>query len=699
MTDYVSRFTFHVSRFTLYIVGVWSLALYIHIWQLPFFRDDMVMLLWLRGMGWDRLLVDATGFPYYRPLSFATLKLSELFFGYYQPQFLHAVNLFFHTANSIMLALLTRLIVNKRGGAIAGLCAGLLYAAYPFTFEIMPTTGPIFQLQAAFFALAASLTYAHWRQSTFNVQRSTFNRWLALSLLMALLGSFTCEYSVIIPPMLIATELALWQQEARGKKQETDHPVTPSPRLPVPLSYFTFTALYLAIWLAVPKTRSTLPWLWLHDLGYKTLYYLQGLTYPLQPLALPLARAFGLGPLTEGAALSGEWAWPVVAALACIALAGLLVLFARNRRLDIFIFGLAWWAIAVAPMWPTLNWDYTWNGPRLHYIPALGATLLWGSAIGLLWPPAAETQTAQNAIHKKLGALCASAVKSGGPILFLIALAPGVLFLRAQADVVLTGGQIVNEVADAIAAASADESTLIVNFPSWLSPTRQVYAIGAEGITFLPGYSTIDEMVEINRRQRRNVTSVTFTNVWKPWKHTQRFYTPPLNWDDLLPALRTASRVFEVEYNPDGLKLREAGAIQGQTSWTAALASFDGRTSLAQASCVRAGDQWTLALDWIAHRPVEANWTVYVHVYDAQGALIAQGDGDPLLGLYPLWAWQAGESIHDLRYIHLPPDLPAGPYRIGIGLYDRDSNARITASGPDGQRFADDTVPLFEFEP
>ncbi len=717
----------HTTLLSAVIVGVWALGLYVHILRLPFFRDDMVMLLWLRDMPWGKLWVDATGFPYYRPLSFATLKLSELFLGYSQPQFLHVVNLFFHTANSIMIALLTRLVFNQRGRTLAGLFAGLLYAAYPFTFEIMPTTGPIFQLQAAFFALAASLAYAHWRNSTSHLPPSApalaakqrgfhlppFNRWLYLSLAMALLGSFTCEYSVIIPPMVIATELILWWQQrstsnacprsaakrvqrssfapSRPLVSSSPHPlVSSSPCLLIPLSYFAFTALYLATWFAVPKTRSTLPWLWLRDLELKTLYYLQGLTWPLQPIALPLAKLLGFKPLTENVAVMGEWTWPAVAAIALIALIGLVVVFARGKRLAALFFGLAWWGIALAPMWPTLDWDYTSNGPRLHYIPALGAALIWGSAISLL--TAKRTQE-----PGKASAFSAPRLFLAFAML-LVAIAPSVTFLRAQADVALTGGQIIDEVVQATTATPADQPVLVVNFPSWISPAQRTFAMGAEGITFLPGYSDIAELVEINSRQKRRVESVTFTNVWQPWKHTQRFYTPPLNWEDLLPKLHSASRVFQVQYRPDGLRLAKAGNIQTAPAPANILASFEGRISLAGVSHSRQANQLIVTLDWTSLTPIEANWTVFLHVYDSSGALIAQGDGDPLLGLYPLWAWQPGEGVYDMRYVDLPPSLAPGQYSVAVGIYDRDSSARVVAIDPNRQRFVNDAVPLFEFE-
>ncbi len=104
-----SFFQRHVNWLSLALVAAVAIAIYAYILPLPFFRDDMVMLLWLRDMPWGKLWVDATGFPYYRPLSFSTLKLSELAFGWPEPVSLHVLNLALHAANSVMVALLAQL--------------------------------------------------------------------------------------------------------------------------------------------------------------------------------------------------------------------------------------------------------------------------------------------------------------------------------------------------------------------------------------------------------------------------------------------------------------------------------------------------------------------------------------------------------------------------------------------------------------
>ena len=73
-----------------------------------------------------------------------------------------------------------------------------------------------------------------------------------------------------------------------------------------------------------------------------------------------------------------------------LTLAGIVAVFARAKRLPLLTFALAWFAIALAPMWPTLNADYTLNGPRLHYLPSIGTTMIWGSLVALLFCHSAQ---------------------------------------------------------------------------------------------------------------------------------------------------------------------------------------------------------------------------------------------------------------------------------------------------------------------
>jgi hypothetical protein len=86
---------------------------------------------------------------------------------------------------------------------------------------------------------------------------------------------------------------------------------------------------------------------------------------------------------------------------------------------------------------------------------------------------------------------------------------------------------------------------------------------------------------------------------------------------------------------------------------------------------------FALRLWWQALEPVATDYTVFVHVMDAAGKIMAQGDGVPVEGRYPTSAWEVGEQIIDARLITLPPDLPVGDYRVIIGMYNPIDGKRL----------------------
>ncbi|MCB0166529.1 MAG: phospholipid carrier-dependent glycosyltransferase [Anaerolineae bacterium] len=98
----------------------------------------------------------------------------------------------------------------------------------------------------------------------------------------------------------------------------------------------------------------------------------------------------------------------------------------------------------------------------------------------------------------------------------------------------------------------------------------------------------------------------------------------------------------------------------------------------------------TLQLYWHTNTIPAADYTVFVHVIDANGDLVAQADAPPAAGAYPTSLWDPGEIIIDTRPI---PDLPPGRYTLRLGLYDPITDQRLPA--PDAP---DDAVTLTEFE-
>lgn len=99
-----------------------------------------------------------------------------------------------------------------------------------------------------------------------------------------------------------------------------------------------------------------------------------------------------------------------------------------------------------------------------------------------------------------------------------------------------------------------------------------------------------------------------------------------------------------------------------------------------------------LTLFWRARARTPVDYTVFVHLRDAAGTIVAQADAPPLAGNYPTSVWNVGEWIRDLRSIQLPNDIAPGPYTLAIGWYRADTGVRSAATLEDGN--IADTIEL-----
>ncbi|MEW5985407.1 MAG: glycosyltransferase family 39 protein [Chloroflexota bacterium] len=91
------------------------------------------------------------------------------------------------------------------------------------------------------------------------------------------------------------------------------------------------------------------------------------------------------------------------------------------------------------------------------------------------------------------------------------------------------------------------------------------------------------------------------------------------------------------------------------------------------------GQSYPVSLTWWVAEPVAADYTVFVHLRDQAGQLVAQADGPPLAGWYPTSWWAAGEVVVDRRVFPVPRELSPGRYELVVGLYDPLSGARLGA--------------------
>ncbi|MBI5302824.1 MAG: glycosyltransferase family 39 protein [Chloroflexi bacterium] len=90
-----------------------------------------------------------------------------------------------------------------------------------------------------------------------------------------------------------------------------------------------------------------------------------------------------------------------------------------------------------------------------------------------------------------------------------------------------------------------------------------------------------------------------------------------------------------------------------------------------------AGAPIEIALYWQAISEMERDYTVFVHLLDANGNIIAQADHQPQSGAYPTSIWDAGEAVRDPFALALPSELSPGKYTLRVGWYDLQTGARL----------------------
>lgn len=95
------------------------------------------------------------------------------------------------------------------------------------------------------------------------------------------------------------------------------------------------------------------------------------------------------------------------------------------------------------------------------------------------------------------------------------------------------------------------------------------------------------------------------------------------------------------------------------------------------ATSARPGQAVAVTLHWHALATPDKNYYAFVHLLAADGRIVAQHDGTPGEGELPALGWLPGEWLVDRHAIDLPPDLPAGEYRLAAGLYDPASGERL----------------------
>ncbi len=107
---------------------------------------------------------------------------------------------------------------------------------------------------------------------------------------------------------------------------------------------------------------------------------------------------------------------------------------------------------------------------------------------------------------------------------------------------------------------------------------------------------------------------------------------------------------------------------------------------------LKPNDNLKLTLHWHAREKMNKPYTVFVHLLDANGKVVAQKDAQPANGARPTTGWVAGEYITDAYDLALPANSAPGKYQIEIGWYDAQNFSRLQILDANGVPASDHLI-------
>lgn len=663
------------------IVSSAAVWLYRRALGFAYFNDDPSgHFAWMEGQALWQFFAGSAAYGYYRPVVFAVLRLSELFFGNdvfpHNPAADHALLVMLHAANVGMVWLLARRL---SGLDLYGWIAALVFAFVPFSYEAVAYVASLTHPLVVFWTLLSLLLYDHRRPiddrrpAKADTSTLTTAHWsLAATLLIMTLGLLTHENGLFILPALVGLDWArrpkfVWHERAR--------------RL---WPYAVPPLLFAALWVFIPK-NSEQGLNSVTDIGRNAVPFLQTLVYPLLPIfRLDSADTMALLALSVTAvAVFGWLAW-------------------RAGAWRLWAFALSWFILSSLPALLFLGPAYVYGSPRLSYLPSVGVGLMWG--IPVLWLYGHRRATDKEN-RKPIGSLLAavsgqpSAVHITLTAAYLLAIVlPPLPFIRCQLDFYDETSRYARGMAFAGAKAPVDREVVFVNAPFFFSSTAarpdgcpSPYPWTPVGGILIPPYAQARDFVRFNGGPDRVVSGVTYAGYAPGW----RAFGPEIDG----PALRDhagRNAVYVFDLQTGGFTDLSAHWQPASGPVAAPVATFGDALALAGAEIRTGEERLSVTLDWLVLSRVDAQLTAFVHVYDAVGTLVVQSDGPPGHGLAPQNLWTAGDGLVDERVIDLS-SLPPGSYRVAVGVYNSADGARLAAAS-DGLDVIENAVTLGTLE-
>jgi hypothetical protein len=652
LASFVTR---HMSLVWLIILAIATLLVYASSLNYPFFWVDPIDIGLARDRSLWQIFTTSQGYLYYRPFAFVLWKLLAALQGGYNPLGFHVVHLVTHLINVWLMFALAKRVLKQTFAA--GLAA-LLFAWYPFSHQTVTwVISP--QPQATLFMLLSAILYYDGRTLP-RPGRARVGLRIWLSILMLALALPFQENAVSFGFVIAALEVLVIPQP----------PPRPSPvsqgrewRVKwYPILHIAVCLTFAALWFIIPKDPDSTIARFDQATGW---YLLQGVIWPV-------AGATGSWRVWFSTLSNPAWAPLIIAAPITLVL--LVVAYWRGRRLRLFFFGLIWFGVMVLPIWATRGFGYVGTSPRILYVAAGGAVLIWAGLLTLDFRSVRFNRWWKIVV---IGALAAI-------------LAQGVAFLYTRKTLHDQSMPAIWDVVNSGQQAGSHARLLYINAPDQITPKWREFPVGFFRAVLMPVSVDLGQYVELQTGVRPQTQSLSVPALahLADYPYTVDMRGETADQAKLSASIRSADRVFMAEYDPSGaVKIVEAGGLTRQPP-SQPIATFDARLQLSDAAIDSASHRLTLI--WNCLAPLSSDETIFVHVLDTNGQPIAQADGSPLHELFPLSECQPGEQIRDVRFI--PPLNET--LTVKTGVYNRATQERLKATDSSGQPLADNAFTL-----
>lgn len=107
---------------------------------------------------------------------------------------------------------------------------------------------------------------------------------------------------------------------------------------------------------------------------------------------------------------------------------------------------------------------------------------------------------------------------------------------------------------------------------------------------------------------------------------------------------------------------------------------------------VAPGKPIAMILYWQSTRPVDKNYTVFIHLVDRQGHTVTGYDSQPRQGKAPTSSWRVNDLLPDGIVMPIDASVPPGEYQITVGLYDPTTMQRLSVLDANGNPVTDKVV-------